>query len=155
VGGRTPLVGFGELAAVITAADGTECEVCLLAALDDAQRAQGLMEVTDADLGGYDGMVFVFDADVSSGFWMRNTRLPLSIAYFDADGALVSQADMAPCSDEEPTCPSYPAEGPFRYAVEVPQGRLEDIGVVGVDGADPGPGDAVIQLTGTPCPAAA
>lgn len=152
-GGRTPLDGFGEVAAVITAADGTECEVCLLAATTSSQRSRGLMEVTDDDLGGYDGMVFVFEEDVSSGFWMRNTRLPLSIAYFDASGALVSQADMEPCPDEEPTCPNYPAEGAFRYAVEVPQGQLPDIGVVGEDGAIPAGGDVTLELTGTPCPA--
>lgn len=152
VGGRAPLAGFGEVAAVITGADGEPCEVCLLAALTPDQRARGLMEVTDPDLGGYDGMVFAFETDVTSGFWMRNTPMPLSIAYFDADGVLVSQTDMAPCPDEDATCPSYPADGPFRYAVEVPQGRLADLGVVGPGGAEAGPRDAALVLTGTPCP---
>jgi uncharacterized membrane protein (UPF0127 family) len=152
VGGRAPLAGFGEVAAVITGADGEPCEVCLLAALTTDQRARGLMEVTDPALGGYDGMVFAFETDVTSGFWMRNTPMPLSIAYFDADGVLVSQADMAPCPPETATCPSYPADGPFRYAVEVPQGRLADIGVVGPDGEPAGPRDAALVLTGTPCP---
>ena len=148
VGGRTPLAGFGEVKATVTAADGTVCEVCLLAALTPDQRATGLMYVTDPDLGGYDGMVFVFDADVSAGFWMRNTRLPLSIAYFDGDGVLVSTNDMEPCPDDEPNCPTYPASGPFRYAIEVPQGRLADIGVVGADGGVPEPRDAVLEITG-------
>lgn len=154
-GGRTPLQGFGEVAAMITAADGTECEVCLLAATTAAQRSRGLMEVTDEDLGGYDGMVFVFEEDATSGFWMRNTRLPLSIAYFDASGALVSQADMAPCPDTSQRCPSYAPDGPFRYAVEVPQGRLPDIGVTGEDGALPAAGEVSLEITGTPCPGAA
>jgi len=152
-GGRTPLAGFGEVAAVITAADGTECEVCLLAALDAQQRSRGLMHVTDESLGGYDGMVFVFDHDAHSGFWMRNTRLPLSIAYFDAGGVLVSVADMEPCPDESATCPAYPAGGLFRYALEVPQGRLGDVGVFGAGGSRASAGDASIVLTGTPCPA--
>lgn len=152
VGGRTPLAGFGETAATITAADGTVCEVCLLTAITREQRATGLMFVTDPELGGYDGMVFAFESDAGSGFWMRNTRLPLSIAYFDGDGVLVSTTDMEPCPDNEPNCPVYPASGPFRYAIEVPQGRLADIGVVGAGGGQPGPRDAVLKISGEPCP---
>jgi uncharacterized membrane protein (UPF0127 family) len=154
VRGRTPLAGFGEVAAVITAADGTECEVCLLAALSPEQSSRGLMFVTDEALGGYDGMLFAFEQDISSGFWMRNTRLPLSIAYFDADGVLVSQTDMEPCADDQADCPSYPADGPFRFALEVPQGRLPEVGVFAAGGGAAAAGDAVIELTGTPCPVA-
>lgn len=153
VGGRGQLEGFGEVSAKVTAADGSETHLCLLAALTAAQRAAGLMFVTDASLGGHDGMVFVFDEDVSSGFWMRNTRLPLSIAYFDADGMLVSVADMDPCPDAAPTCPSYAAGGPFRYAIEVPRGELPRIGVVGPEGATPDRRDAALELVGPSCPA--
>jgi uncharacterized membrane protein (UPF0127 family) len=152
VGGRTPLRGFGAVAATITAADGTVCEVCLLGAFSSEQRAAGLMYVTDPELGGHDGMVFTFDDDVATGFWMRNTRLPLSIAYFDADGVLVSVADMEPCPDGE-NCPVYAAAAPFRYAVEVPQGQLADIGVVGPDGATAEARDAVLEVSDQPCPA--
>ena len=126
--GRRPLAGFGEVAATITSADGTTCEVCLLAATTDAQRQRGLMEVTDPELGGYDGMLFRFPSDVDGGFWMRNTPMPLSIAYFDGDGAFVSAVDMLPCSDSA-SCPSYAADAPFRSALEVPAGALEDLGV--------------------------
>jgi uncharacterized membrane protein (UPF0127 family) len=116
-----------EAAASITAADGTVAACCLLVAASDEQRQQGLMEVTD--LGGYRGMVFVWDADTSGGFWMRNTPTPLSIAWFDADGLFVSSADMAPCSATAPDCPTYPAGGPYRFAVEVFQGDLDELGV--------------------------
>jgi uncharacterized membrane protein (UPF0127 family) len=88
------------------------------------------MEVTDPDLGGHDGMVFVYDEDATGGFWMRDTPMPLSIAYLDAGGRIVSTTDMAPCGDS-PDCPEYPAAGPYRYAVEVPRGRLDDIGLTG------------------------
>jgi uncharacterized membrane protein (UPF0127 family) len=145
VGGRTPLAGFGQVAATITAADGTTCDVCLLAAETDAQRARGLMEVTD--LGGYDGMVFVYADEVPGSFWMRNTPMPLSIAYFDGDGELVSTVDMDPCEDS-PDCPSYPPDAPFAFALEVPQGGLEEVGVVG------DPGEVSIELTGRDCPLA-
>lgn len=120
---RTPLEGFGEVAATITDASGKTCEVCLLAAIDEPQRERGLMEVTDTDLGGYDGMIFLYPELSSRSFWMRNTPMPLSIAYFDADGELVSTADMAPCADRD-DCPRYRAAAPFAYALEVPRGRL-------------------------------
>jgi uncharacterized membrane protein (UPF0127 family) len=84
------------------------------------------MEVTD--LEGYAGMLFVWDEDVSTQFYMRNTPTPLSIAWFDADGALVSTADMAPCLGTD-DCPLYGAEGPYRFALEVPQGQLPSAGV--------------------------
>ncbi len=148
VDGRTPLRGFGQVAATITAGDGSTCEVCLLAAESEAQRERGLMEVTDPDLGGYDGMVFVYAQPTGGAFWMRNTPMPLSIAYFDGSGRLVSTADMTPC-DDVPSCPSYPAAGAFAYALEVPKGRLADVGVVGE------PGEVAIELTGRDCPLAA
>lgn len=117
----------GEVAASITAADGTVTGCCLLVAASDQQRQRGLMEVTD--LGGYQGMVFMWDHDVEGGFWMRNTPTPLSIAWFDADGAFVSATDMAPCSATAEDCPVYPPEGSYRFAVEVFQGDLDALGV--------------------------
>jgi uncharacterized membrane protein (UPF0127 family) len=127
--GRSPLQGFGEVAVTITSTDGEVCELCLLSAVSAEQRARGLMEVTDEDLGGYDGMLFEFPEPSAGAFWMRNTPMPLSIAYLDAGGELVSTADMAPCPDTS-DCPRYGAAGPFRYALEVPQGRLDDLGIV-------------------------
>lgn len=118
-----PIGEFGEVLVTV----GGE-QRCLLLAQTPEQRARGLMEVTD--LGGYPGMAFAFPADTDVGFWMRNTPTPLSIAYLDASGAIVSTADMAPC-DDVPTCPTYPAAGPYRWAVEVPQGNLDDLGLTG------------------------
>jgi uncharacterized protein len=124
---RTGLSGVGEAAASITAADGTVSGCCLLVAATEEERQRGLMEVTD--LGGYQGMVFVWDADTSGGFWMRDTPTPLSIAWFDADGDFVSSADMEPCSATAADCPVYPAGGSYRFAVEVFQGDLERLGI--------------------------
>lgn len=125
---RVPLPGFGEVAVRVRPAGGGDwLSWCLLAALDGAQRAQGLMGVTD--LQGYDGMVFGYDRDVENAFWMRNTPTPLSIAWITADGDIVSTADMEPCPDTEATCPTYPPGGRYRYAIEVFQGDLPALGI--------------------------
>lgn len=126
--GRSPLGGFGEVQATIRAADGEVCEVCLLSATTPEQRARGLMEVTDMELGGYDGMLFEYPAAIEGGFWMRNTPMPLSIAYFDEGGTFIAELDMEPC-DDSPDCPTYPSSAPFRFALEVPQGELADLAV--------------------------
>jgi uncharacterized membrane protein (UPF0127 family) len=112
---------FGEVAIAITGPDGEVAGWCVLLAATSEQRQRGLMEVTD--LGGYAGMLFVWDGDASSSFYMRNTPTPLSIGWFDADGALVSTADMDPCPDVQ-GCPTYPSGGSYRFALEVPQGSL-------------------------------
>lgn len=99
--------------------DGRELEVAVAETPD--QRAQGLMGVTD--LGGLDGMLFVFQSDSDGGFWMKDTLIPLDIAFFDDGGALVSVLTMEPCSADP--CPSYRPGGSYRYAVETPAGGLD------------------------------
>ena len=79
------------------------------------------------DLDGYEGMIFRFPSEEHRSFWMRNTSIPLSIAFFDAGGAFVSATDMEPCGDR-PDCPSYSSGGPAQFALEVPQGRLPAAG---------------------------
>lgn len=145
--GRTPIPGFGEVEIrIVDGPDGEPVVLCVLLAETPEQRRQGLMNVTDETLGGYDGMLFAFPEDDEGGFWMRNTPLPLSIAYLDAEGAVVSTADMDPCPAEETTCPTYPAAGPYRTTLEVPQGGLDDLGLV--EG-----GSARVQVSGA-CSAA-
>jgi uncharacterized membrane protein (UPF0127 family) len=124
---RVLLSGFGEVSLNVRGG-GKDYAGCLLLAETETQRDRGLMEVTDPDLGGYDGMAFVFAADSRVPFWMRNTPMPLSLAYVDADGGVVNTVDMAPCGDL-PTCPLYAPEAPYRFAVEVPQGRLGRLGL--------------------------
>jgi uncharacterized membrane protein (UPF0127 family) len=123
---RTLLDGFAETAVSVTDADGNVTGCCVLVAVTAGQRERGLMQVTD--MGGYDGMLFVWNADTSGGFWMRNTPMPLSIAFFDAEGGFVSATDMAPCGDSD-SCPTYPSGGTYRFALEVPQGMLASLGV--------------------------
>lgn len=98
---------------------------CALLAESPEQHRQGLKGVTD--LGGYDGMLFRFDDDVFFPFTMEGTPMPLVVAFFDVGGHFVSKAVMDPCP-EGADCPSHPAEAPYRYALEVPQGQLAAMG---------------------------
>lgn len=136
---RTPFGDFKEIGFRIEGSATPTAARCALLAETATQQARGLMERTD--LAGYDGMLFKFDSDNTGGFWMKDTPLPLSIAYFDAAGQLVSTADMAPCVNM-PSCPSYAAARAYRWALEVPQGALRGLGV--------GPGARLVA--GGACP---
>lgn len=128
--GRPGIPGpFGEAVMVVTAPDGSTLEWCLLLARTEAAREQGLMYTTDETLGGYEGMVFRFDREQNGGFWMRNTRLPLSIAFVGSEGEVAKILDMAPCPDSAATCPTYAPGAPYRDAVEVPEGGFTRLGV--------------------------
>jgi uncharacterized membrane protein (UPF0127 family) len=88
-------------------------------------RRRGLMGVTD--LGGLDGMLFVFEGDTAGDFWMKDTLIPLDIAFFDAAGAPVGEViTMTPCGDADP-CPTYGPDAPYRYALETTVGGFEGI----------------------------
>lgn len=87
-----------------------------------AQRARGLMGRTH--LAADAAMLFVFEAPGRHCFWMRDTPLPLTIAFIDAAGRIVAIADMTPRS-EAMHCP--PSE--IRYALEVRQGELQRRGI--------------------------
>jgi len=92
---------------------------------DDASRAAGLMGRTD--LPADQGMAFVWDEPVETSFWMKDTPLPLSIAFWDTDGLIIEILDMEPCPAEP--CPRYGPAAPFIGAVEVNQGWFGDHGV--------------------------
>lgn len=120
---RVALPGFGETAYRVVRGGATVKTGCALLATTEAQQSQGLMNVRD--LKGYDGMVFAFPVDTTVGFYMKDTPMPLSIAWFDGNGRFVSGADMVPDRVE----PSYFAAAPYRYAFEVPQGKLGPAGI--------------------------
>jgi hypothetical protein len=81
------------------------------------QRARGLMQRTALAEG--EGMIFLFPARVTTGFWMKGTLIPLSIAYVDGD-RVVSTTEMTPCRKDP--CPTYPPAAPYTTAVEAPAG---------------------------------
>ena len=84
-------------------------------AASDPQRAQGLMH--REKLGAEDGMLFVFDAPGYHAMWMKNTLIPLSVAFVDAEGRILNILDMEPH-----TLDSHMAAGPARYAIETNKG---------------------------------
>ena len=124
---RAPVSGFGEISyRVASAAPGGAAWRCALLAESVQQQERGLMGRTD--LAGHDGMLFRFPKDTTTSFFMKDTRIPLSIAWFDSGGKFVSSTDMPPCGDL-PVCPTYSATAPYRYALEVRQGALPGLGV--------------------------
>jgi uncharacterized membrane protein (UPF0127 family) len=106
----------------IVSSDGTRTDVEVEIADDDAERQRGLMDRTA--LADNAGMLFVFDREKPLSFWMRNTLIPLSVAYIDSDGRIVDIQDMQPL-DETP----HPSAGPARYALEVNQGFFAARGI--------------------------
>ena len=83
-------------------------------ALTSASRARGLMLRRKAPA---DGMLFVFAEVESGGFWMKNTLVPLTIVFFDADGKCVRRLAMTPCRGDP--CPIYSPERRYRFALEL------------------------------------
>jgi uncharacterized membrane protein (UPF0127 family) len=120
---------FGEVAARVDAPSGL-IELCLLLAETAEQRSLGLMDAPDADLWGFDGMAFRFDEESLHGFWMKDTEVPLSIAWISSGGAVVDSADMDPCPASTSACPITTPTAPSVTAIEVPQGELAAAGLV-------------------------
>jgi uncharacterized membrane protein (UPF0127 family) len=109
---------------VINTSDGVvrlEVEV----ADEPAERSTGLMGRDRLD--PYDGMAFVWDEPVRTSFWMKDTLIPLSIAFWDRRGEILAILDMEPC--EADPCPTYDPGATFVGALEVARGRFENEGV--------------------------
>lgn len=99
---------------------------------DDAERARGLM--FREELPTDRGMLFLHEREEPQAYWMKNTKIPLDILYFDSQRRLVSQQrDVPPCSLGD-GCPPYPSTGPARYVLELNAGQAARIGLV--DGAE-------------------
>jgi len=88
-----------------------------------ASRSQGLMQRKSMAQGS--GMLFLFEQSASHCMWMKNTLIPLSVAFVDARGEIVNIADMQPL-DETTHC----AARPVPYALEMNQGWFKQRGVL-------------------------
>ena len=83
-------------------------------ALSSPARARGLMNRPQAPA---DGMLFVFPESTNGGFWMKNTHVPLTIVFFDADGKRVRRLSMKPCHEDP--CAIYNPGRRYRFALEL------------------------------------
>ena len=117
----TSQAGLPTGALTITTA-GSEAVVTVEIAETEATREVGLMG--RADLAPDAGMVFLFEDPFQGGFWMKNTLIPLSIAFWDTNGRIVGILDMQPC--ETDTCPTYAPQKPYVGAVETNLGYLAE-----------------------------
>lgn len=107
---------------VIQTADGNEIILKVEIAKTEEQRNKGFMNRKSIPDGT--GMLFVFESDRILSFWMKNTPHPLSIAYIDRSGKIRNIFDMKPfsLSDVKSTVS-------VRYALEVPRGWFEKVGI--------------------------
>jgi uncharacterized protein len=91
-------------------------------ALTPVQRHTGLM--FRREMATHEGMLFIFEYPESQCFWMRNTPLPLSIAFLADDGTVEQLADMKPHDDN-----THCSTKPVRFALEMNQGWFAKRGV--------------------------
>jgi len=109
---------------VIDASGRKEVELRVEIADNLFEQARGLMY--RKELGEDRGMLFIYTEERELSYWMKNTRIPLSIAYIDSEGRIVDILDMKPLDDEPP---HYVSSEPVQYALEVNQGFFERKGV--------------------------
>jgi uncharacterized protein len=94
-------------------------------AADDASRERGLMGVTD--LPENHGMAFTWTSPTDTTFWMKDTLIPLSIAFVGEDGKVVTIKEMTPCTADP--CTTYAADAPYTMALEANANWFEDHGI--------------------------
>jgi len=121
--------------ATVTLKSGT-VEVLVEVAKTEDEKSRGLMYRTSLEEGK--GMLFVFDYDQKAAFWMKNTSIPLSLAYVAKDGTITQILDLVPYSEEPRS-----SVRSVRYALEVPKGWFAKVGIKEGDKLEIPPLDAV------------
>lgn len=89
---------------------------------NDAQRMKGLM--FREKMGRNDGMLFIFEEPAYQSMWMKNTLIPLSVAFLDRNGVILNILDMEP-----QTLHTHTSAGPALYAVETNKGWFAQRGI--------------------------
>jgi uncharacterized protein len=112
--------------------DGSDAVLYVAVAETAQEQQEGLMgvEMLPAD----NGMAFVFDEPANPTFWMKDTLIPLSIAFIDENDRVIGVRDMQPC-DADP-CPTYGIEEPYVLAIEANLGWFEEAGIEAGDRAE-------------------
>ena len=110
--------------ATITLIDvaGNRTELTVELARTAAERSRGLM--FRESLAEDRGMLFVFEQETKAGVWMKNTKIPLSIAFIDGKGTILETQEMEALSEQ-----LHAPARPYRYALEVNQGWFERRGL--------------------------
>ena len=109
---------------VTIVASGGDVRVQVEVADDTDEMQKGLMGRTA--LAEDAGMLFVYPEERELSFWMKDTLIPLSIAFMDAEGRIVDLQDMKALDDRPP---HYTSAEPARYALEVNEGFFDERGV--------------------------
>lgn len=112
--------GFEHGTATITARAGARLVLQVEIARTGPQRRQGLMG--RRSLPARSGMVFAYPSDARGGFWMKNTLIPLDIAFYDARGRIRRILTMTPCRKDP--CRVYSPGVAYRGALEVNAGSF-------------------------------
>ena len=112
----------GDAAVTLTGSDGASVKLSVELAETAAERSRGLM--FREELPEDRGMLFVFPSDALVSFWMKDTSIPLSIAFISAEGVILDIQDMEPFSMEQ-----HRPRRAFRYALEVNQGWFREHGL--------------------------
>ncbi len=107
---------------VLTNSTGEQIKVKAEIADEKDEQEEGLMN--RESLCENCGMLFVYEKNVSHGFWMKNTEIPLSIAFISENGTIMEIQQMEP-----ETTDTHKPEEPYRYALEVNQGFFEENGI--------------------------
>ncbi len=116
---------------LVVVSGGREIKFDVDLALDDIQRARGLM--FREKLGPYEGMLFDFYKEAPVSFWMKNTLIPLDMVFIAADGTIKSiHANAVPHSTE-----TIPSQFPVRAVLEINGGSAKLLGIK--------PGDKVLH----------
>lgn len=89
----------------------------------DAKRAEGMMFVQDGDFKPEEGMIFAFKVAQPLSFWMRNTLVPLDIAYCDAKGVVLNTYTMRALDETS----DYSSRGNAMYAIELKAGMIKKL----------------------------
>lgn len=113
----------------LAAEDGRSHVIRVRVAEEPQHRRQGLMGVEEVPPGT--GMLFLWDgSEREGGFWMKDTLVPLDIAYI-RDGTIVDIQRMEPCPEHDSAgdCPSYPPAAPYDTALEVPADWFGEQGI--------------------------